>query len=146
MRVLLDTCVLSEIRRANSNPSVRNAVGRIPGSDLYISALTVGELAKGIALLDRGRRKRELEDWLIGLQEQFARHILPVDSEIAHLWGEIAARERKNGRQLPAVDGLIAATALRHGLTLMTRNTSDFQASGVPLVNPWPPTGVHEGD
>lgn len=137
MKVLLDTCVLSELRRKDGDPDVRKAIESFPDSDLYVSVLTFGEIVKGITLLAPGKKKQELQQWMLGLERHYADHILPVDIETSRIWGEITARARVRGFTLAAADGLIAATALRHGLHLMTRNTSDFSATGVLLINPW---------
>lgn len=137
MRVLLDTCVISELQRRDGHHSVRQAVAMIPDDQLFLSVLTVGEIVKGVQLLPRGKKRQVLEQWLLELENHFSDRIVPVDLEISRIWGEITARTRKNGITIPAVDGLLAATALRHGLHLMTRNTKDFQATGVSLINPW---------
>lgn len=137
MRVLLDTCVLSEIRKPDGNRNVRRAVAETADDDLYISVIAIGEIAKGIALLDDGRRKRTLQGWLQTLQRDYADRLLPVDFEAAHIWGELTAGAQKRGRVVSAADGLIAATARRHGLHVMTRNTADFEPTGVMLINPW---------
>lgn len=144
MRLLLDTCVLSEIRHPRAEPRVRAAVEEHPDGELFVSVLTLGELAKGVALLEPGRRKGELEAWLSGLHAHYSDRILPIDSETALVWGEITAAARANGRTIPAIDGLIAATALRHGLALMTRNVDDFAPTGVRIINPWAAPGVHD--
>lgn len=137
MKVLLDTCVLSELRRRDGDPNVRKAIAGFPDSDLYVSVAALGEIVKGIALLAPGQKKQALQQWLLGLERHYADHILPIDIETARIWGEITARARMNGFTLGAADGLIAATALRHGLHLMTRNTADFSATGILLINPW---------
>ncbi len=137
MRTLLDTCVLAELRHPRGNPAVRAAVDLIPDDDLYLSVLTVAEVVKGIAGLPAGRKRRGLEAWLAGLEAQFADRILAVDAETARLWGEIAGRSRQGGLVLPAVVGLLAATALRHGLRVMTRDATPFASTGVPIVDPW---------
>jgi toxin FitB len=137
MRVLLDTCVLSELRGARPNPGVRQAIEDFASDDLYVSVVSAGEIAKGIALLPDSRNKRGLEGWLRALELGYADRLLPVDLETAHIWGELTATAQKHGRAIPAADGLIAATAMRHGLHVMTRNTADFEATGVLLVNPW---------
>lgn len=137
MRVLLDTCVLSELQRPNGNPAVKKAVGELADDDIFVSVLTIGEIAKGVALLPPGKKKSRLQQWLTGLESLFPQRILSVDIATSQIWGEVAARSRKNGVTLPAVDGLIAATALSHGLHLMTRNVSDFASTGVIIVNPW---------
>jgi toxin FitB len=137
MRTLLNTCVLAELRHAQGHPAVKAAVDLIPDDELYLSVLSVGEIARGIALLPAGRKKRSLDAWLAGLEGQFADRILPVDHETARLWGELSARARQAGLVLPAVDGLLAATGLRHGLHVMTRQARHFAATGVPIVDPW---------
>ena len=137
MKVLLDTCVLSELRRSDSNPRVRATVKSHRDSDLFISVLTLGEIIKGITLLTPGKKKEGLHQWVQGIEQNYADRILPIDSETSRIWGEITAQARTHGIIVPAVDGLIAATALCHGLHLMTRNTSDFTATGVLLTNPW---------
>jgi predicted nucleic acid-binding protein len=137
VKVLLDTCVLSELRRPGANPRVLEAVDALDADRLFLSAITIGELTKGIALLDEGRRKRDLQSWLLDLEQHFADQILAVDAEVAQLWGVLTARAQQRGTQIPASDGLIAATALRHGLTVLTRNTAHFAASGAFVVDPW---------
>ena len=137
MKVLLDTCVLSELRRSDGEPCVRQSVESFVDSDLYMSVLTVGEIVKGIALLSPSKKKQDLQRWIQGLEQRYGDRILPVDRDVSHIWGEITSRARTQGVTLPVVDGLIAATALRHGLHLMTRNTSDFATTGVLLINPW---------
>ena len=137
MRVLLDTCVLSELRKAQVDVGVRQAVDEIPDDDLFVSVISIGEIAKGIALLDDSRRKRELQSWLQSLERDYATRILPVDRDTAHIWGELTATARKNGRIISASDGLIAATARGHGLHVMTRNVFDFEPTGAMLINPW---------
>jgi predicted nucleic acid-binding protein len=137
MRVLLDTCVVSELRRSDGDPRARAAVNAIPDNDLFLSVLTIGEIVKGIALLEPGKKQQALQEWADGLQTRFADHILPVDLATCVLWGEIIAQARRQGITVPAVDGLIAATARRHGLRLMTRNVADFAATGAVVLNPW---------
>lgn len=97
----------------------------------------IGEIAKGVALLRAGRKKRALQTWLLTLGRAYGDRLLPVDLETSRIWGAITATSRRIGRQVPAADGLIAATALRHGLHVMTRNTADFEATGALLLNPW---------
>lgn len=140
MRVLLDTCVLSELRHPRCNSGVRLAVAALDTNDLFVSVLSVGEIAKGIALLTKSRKKSALQSWLQTLELHYADRLLPVDLETGRIWGEITAAAQRAGRSMPAGDGLIAATARRHGLHVMTRNTRDFEASGVLLVNPWEAT------
>ncbi len=137
MRVLLDTCVLSEIRKPDGNRSVRRAVDEIADDDLYISVISIGEIAKGIALLEDGRRKRTLQSWMQTLERDYADRLLPVDREAAHIWGELTSAARKRGRVVSAGDGLIAATAHPHGQQIMTRNIDDFEPTGAMFINPW---------
>jgi predicted nucleic acid-binding protein len=137
VRVLLDTCVLSELRRPKGQAGVRRAVEAMDSEDLCVSVISTGEIAKGIALLRESQHKRALEAWLQGLERYYSARVLPVDLETSHIWGEITASAQKSGRPLPALDGLIAATARRHGLHVMTRNTSHFESTGVLLLNPW---------
>ena len=137
MRVLLDTCVLSELRRPKGHAAVRRAVEALDDRDLFVSVLSVGEMAKGIGLLKDGERRGLLQSWLQTLERAYQDRILPVDLETSHIWGEITAAAQKGGRIIAAGDGLIAATALRHGLHVMTRNTADFSVAGVLLLNPW---------
>lgn len=137
MKTLLDTCVVAELHRAECHPSVWSAVNRIAEDKLYLSVLTVGEIAKGIALLQEGRKRRALVDWLNGLVERFSDRILPIDREICQLWGELIAKSQKNGLVIPAVDGLLLATALEHGMFIMTRNARHFKNSGARIIDPW---------
>jgi predicted nucleic acid-binding protein len=137
VRVLLDTCVLSEIRRPKGNDAVKAAVAALAAENLFISVLSIAEITKGISLLEESPRKRELAAWLQALEDHHADRILPLDLDTAHIWGELAAAAQKAGNVLPAIDGLIAATAHRHGLHVMTRNVDDFSATGVLLLNPW---------
>ena len=102
-----------------------------------MSAISLGELVKGISLLDEGKRKREFLSWVSGLEKVFADRILNIDQETAHIWGEVTAKAKKAGKIVPACDGLIAATALKHGLHLLTRNNADFVPTGVLMIDPW---------
>ncbi len=137
MRVLLDTCVLSELRRPKGHAGVRQAVAGLDDDDLFVSVISIGEISKGIGLLSESRKKRALETWVQTLQRSYADRILPIDLETSCIWGELTAAAQKAGRALHAADGLIAATALRHGLRVITRNTADFEPAGVVILNPW---------
>jgi predicted nucleic acid-binding protein len=137
VKVLLDTCVLAELRHPKGHPAVKAAVAELADLDLFLSVLTVGEVAKGISLLPPGRKKRSLTSWLNGLETRFGERILGIDLETSRLWGELTARAQPKGIIIPAVDGLLSATALRHGLHVMTRNSRHFEASGALLIDPW---------
>ena len=107
MRVLLDTCVLAELRHPQGNEAVKAAIAPISDGDLYLSALAVGEIARAVALLPDGRKKRILNGWLITLKNQFADHVLAVDLETTLLWGEVTARVQQSGQALPVIHGLL---------------------------------------
>lgn len=140
MRVLLDTCVLSELYRPAPQEAVRVAVDLLPDEHLFLSVITLGEIGKGIALLPDSRRRQDLSAWFTNLQHAYIDRILSVDPETAAIWGEITAVAQRRGVVLAAADGLIAATALCHGLHLMTRNVKDYQITGALLLNPWDET------
>ncbi|HLN33195.1 MAG TPA: type II toxin-antitoxin system VapC family toxin [Gemmataceae bacterium] len=137
MRVLLDTCILTELRKPDGAASVNAFVSALPSASLFLSVITIGEITKGVALLPDGAKKRSLSRWLVGLSTQFRERVLVVDQETAEIWGELTASARKKGDNVPAADGLIAATSLRHGLHVVTRNTGDFASTGVMVINPW---------
>ncbi len=135
MSYLVDTNVLSELRRTRPAPAVVAWFAHRPAGTLYLPVLTVGELRKGIEQITDRRRQRRLLDWLEGeLPVFFAGRVLPIDTAVAEAWGRLLAQA---GRPLPAIDSLLAATALHHDLTLVTRNVRDFDGTGVPLINPW---------
>lgn len=137
MKLLLDTCVLSELQRPGGSPAVKSYIALLPGSHLFVSVITLGEIAKGIALLTDSRRKREITQWQLGLSSLFEDRIVSLDQETAELWGELSASGLKRGVTVPVADGLIAATALRNGLHVATRNTPHFEMAGAMVVNPW---------
>ena len=109
---------------------------------MYLSVLTLGEIRQGIARLAQGTRRLRLERWLdVEVRARFSGRILPINEEIAERWGSLMTEARRVGKSLGVVDGLLAATALEHGLTLATRNIKDFARLGVSLSNPWPEHG-----
>jgi predicted nucleic acid-binding protein len=137
LSVLVDTNVVSELRRSEADRRVVERVRSFSPNDTYLSVVTIGELAYGIKRLPAGKRRADLDSWLIALEQSYAARVLPVDSETAHVWGELTAAAEARGLKLSPQDGLIAATALRHGLHLATRNIKDFQGTGVLLIDPW---------
>ena len=137
MKVLLDTCVLSELRHPKGHPGVRRAVAALQEEELFLSVISIGEILKGISLLAEGPRKHTLASWLDTLERDYRERILSLDREICRRWGELTARAQRAGRSVSATDGLIAATALHHGLQVMTRDTADFEPTGALLSNPW---------
>lgn len=135
MSYLLDTNVLSELRRREASEPVVGWIASRPATTLYLSVLTIGELRKGIEALPEGARKRGLLDWLEAeLPGFFAGRVLPLDARVADRWGRLQAQA---GRPLPVIDSLLAATALVHGLTLVSRNLRDFQVPDLQLIDPW---------
>ena len=135
MSYLIDTNVLSELRRKKPNPGVVAWLEERPATTLYVSVLTLGEIRKGIEALGKSQRKLKLLDWLeTELVAFFAGRILPIDEEVADRWGRLLASA---GRPLPAIDSLLAATALTHGLALVTRNADDFPHPDLEIINPW---------
>lgn len=135
MSYLVDTNVLSELRRRDPDANVVRWLADRPATTLYLSVLTLGELRRGVEGLPEGDRKRRLLDWLeVELPAYFAGRILPVDATVADRWGRLLAQA---GRPLPAIDSLLAATALTHGLTLLTRNIRDFQHPDLTVLDPW---------
>ena len=137
MRALLDTCVVSELVRAGGNERVKERISALRSRDLFLSVITIGELTKGIAMLDPGRRRHTYSDFLLDLEQEYGNRILPRDVDTAVIWGELSAAGRRRGKPIPASDGLIAATGIRHGLQVMTRNVSDFSETGAMITNPW---------
>ncbi len=137
MRVLLDTCVISELWRKGGSEKVRKHVFVLRPDDTYVSVMTVGEITQGIHLLSESKKKRDLQDKLALLESEYQEHILDIEIETIKIWGEILAVSRRKGKSIPVSDGLIAATAKRHGLHIMTRNISDFDGTGTMLINPW---------
>jgi predicted nucleic acid-binding protein len=132
---LIDTNVLSELRRKNPNPGVVTWFTQRPTTTLYLSVLTLGEIRKGIEGLGDEKRRMALLDWLeTDLPAFFTGRILPVDAPVADRWGRLVAA---TGRPLPAIDSLLAATALVHDLVLVTQNSRDFSDLPVQLINPW---------
>lgn len=135
--MLLDTCVVSEIAKRKPNRRVRQWFDTAPEADLYLSVLTIGEIAKGCAKLGEGNRKRALEAWLGQLREEFSARIHPIDEQTAEIWGRVSGESARKGHTVPVIDGLIAASAIRWGLTVVTRNTHHFTLAGVRVLNPW---------
>jgi predicted nucleic acid-binding protein len=135
---LLDTNCISELVRNKPEPRVLEWMEAADESLLYLSVLTLGEIRKGVAGLPRGKRQTQLEMWLeLDLQARFSGRILSIDAPIADRWGLMAAEAKGKGRALSAIDGLLAATALQHSLTIISRNISDFANTQVPTLNPW---------
>jgi predicted nucleic acid-binding protein len=135
---LLDTNVISELVKVKPEPKVTRWIENTDETLLYLSVLTLGEIRKGISFLPQSRRRVVLEAWLDhDLSLRFSDRILPVDKQVADRWGRIAGSAAAKKSSLPVIDGLFAATAQHHNLTLVTRNTRDIAATGVPAFDPW---------
>ena len=138
MSYLLDTNVVSEWVRPRPAAAVVAWLAQANEDELFLSVCTLAELHFGVAAMPKGRRRDHLEDWLRNdLVARFDGRIVPVDLLTAAAWGEISAAAKRKGRPIDVMDGLIAATAEVHDMTVVTRNSTDFQAVGVPLFNPW---------
>ena len=134
LQYLLDTNILSETRKKRANERVISFLSAAEPSALFISVLSLGELRKGVALKIRSDADaaKRLGAWVDGLEYSFGERILGIDAAIARQWGELSAQ-----RSRPVVDTLLAATALVHKLTLVTRNISDVHDLGVKVLDPW---------
>jgi predicted nucleic acid-binding protein len=135
---LLDTNVVSELIRPKPDEKVCRWVEETDESILFLSVLTLGEIRKGIESLRPGRRRGRLESWLqVDLRLRFQDRILPIHEAIADRWGAVSAMAAAKGKPVPVIDGLLAATAIHHNLTLVTRNCSDVAGTGISTLNPW---------
>ena len=135
MSYLIDTNILSELVRTKPHKSVLNWFEKVPNEALNISVLTLGEIRKGIEGIKDSERKEKLRLWLeIELPQWFGNRILTIDQHIAERWGRLQSEMK---RPIPAIDSLIAATALHYDLCLVTRNERDFQFPSLQIINPW---------
>jgi predicted nucleic acid-binding protein len=132
---LLDTNVISELARPKPDAHISAWFASVPDDTLHLSVLTLGEIRKGVERLPASRKRERLRLWLEhDLPEWFAERLLPIDTLVADRWGRLLA---ETGRPLPAIDSLLAATALHHGLRFVTRNATDFAFPGLEVVDPW---------
>lgn len=135
MSYLLDTNVLSELVRPKPNAAVVSWFDGVPDDSLYISVLTIGEIRKGVELIADSKRKEKLRVWLEHvLPDWFESRVLAIDEAVAEQWGRMLAEVN---RPVPAIDSLLAATALHHDLRMVTRNAQDFAFPGLEVINPW---------
>lgn len=135
MSYLLDTNVLSELARPRPDARVVRWFRGVPDESLHVSVLTLGEIRAGIERLPAGAKRERLRVWLeIELRGWFEERLLDVDGSIADRSGRLVGESR---RPIPAVDALLAATALRHGLRLVTRNVAGFAIDGLEVIDPW---------
>lgn len=135
---LLDTNVPSEFSRDRPEPRVVQWLKAQPVTTLFLSAVTIGEIRKGLVVLPQSRRRSDLETWFrTDLLVWFRNRILPVTHAVADRWGVLDGACQLRGTPLNTADGMIAATAIEHGLTLVTRNVKDFAGLSVDIFNPW---------
>lgn len=138
MSFLLDTCVLSELVAKRPSPQAVAWVDSVDDAQLYLSAITVGEIARGIEKPPASARRERLHAWLQEeLLARFEGHILSIDVPVMLRWGRLVTEVERQGRTLPAMDSRIAALALHNEMPLVTRNEADFAGTDVRIVNPW---------
>ena len=138
MKFLLDTCVISELIARQPDSGLLEWIDNIAEERVYLSVITIGEIKKGIEKLPDSKRRSELVGWLEDeLLVRFKDRLLPIDLNVMLVWGELTAGLEKKGRRMPAIDSLIAAIAVQGALSVVTCNETDFEHSGVPVINPW---------
>lgn len=137
MSHLLDTCVLSEFKKKQPERKVIDWLDAQLEESLFLSAITIGEIQKGITLLPVSKRRNDLEIWLENIILRYDKRILPLDTKVMQTWGELTSQLEQRGRVLPLIDSLIAATVLVHRLILVTRNEKDFAGTRAKMLNIW---------
>jgi hypothetical protein len=135
---LLDTNILSELRRTKPEPKVLAFVAGQSLDLLFVSAVTLAEIRFGIELVSEVTKRAELNDWLTHkVRPMFDQRVLPVSEDVMFKWRLLVEEGRKSGHTFSQPDLIIAATALHHGLTLVSRDVADFEKARVPILNPW---------
>ena len=138
MSFLLDTCLVSELVRKQPNPAVLAWLEKQQERDLFLSVLTFGELQKGIVRLPESPKRKRLQQWIEReLKQRFAGRIMNIDYEVATLAGQLQGTLQSEEFTLPAIDSLIAATAMHNGLVVVTRNETAMNRCKTPVLNPW---------
>ena len=138
MRLLLDTNVLSEVTKPRPNKDVLTWLHELDEDRTFISIVSIAEIRRRVALMDKGRKQDALDKWLTDdLPQRFENRIIPVEGLVARAWGDLMALAKRSGRGLASMDGMIAATAVAHPLSLATRNTKDFEGLGINIIDPW---------
>lgn len=138
MSFLLDTNVVSEWVTARPDPGVVGWLAETDEDRIFMSVVTLAELRYGVQRLANGRRRKRLDAWLREeLPQRFEGRILAVDQAVADICGSVVAKRDAAGRPIGVIDAFVVATATAHSLTIVTRNTSEFEPSEVPLINPW---------
>ena len=136
MNFLLDTNVISELVKSIPNQNVLKWIDSVDEEKLYLSVITIGEIRKGVAGIQDSTRQKKISQWLeVDLPNYFEDRILNIDIKIVDIWGQLQSKNK--AYTLPAIDGLIAATAKTHDLALVTRNTKDFIQTSIQILNPW---------
>ncbi len=138
MRYLLDTCILSEPFKRQPDQQVIAWLRSVDQSSLFTPAVVLGEMRKGVEMMPASTRREMLEKWLADYRRFYSDNIVAFDADVAMAWGGLVGRLQLAGISLPVIDSQIAATAIWHGMTLVTRNVRDMQATGVQLFNPFP--------
>ncbi len=137
MRYLLDTCVLSEFLKQSPNSDVMKWLTDQPEASQYLSILSIGEMRKGISKLVKSKRKTQFNEWLDSITIRYDRRLYGLGLDTLNIWGELMAVLEANGRPIPVIDSLFAATALEHNLTIVTRNEKDFIPTKAKVLNIW---------
>ena len=135
--ILLDTNVVSEAMKPQSDAAVRKWLDEQAAETLYLSSVTIAELMFGIGVLPKGKRKDRLTAALDGVQALFEGRVLPIDTMAAHRYADLAVKARAAGKGFPTPDGYIAAIAAAHDFVVASRDTSAFTAAGLTVIDPW---------
>lgn len=138
MKYLLDTCVVSETRKRNPDACLKKWLASVSSDDLFLSVVTLGELRKGSCLVKDASHRQEIETWIDAVVTPgFAGRVVSFDRRMADQWGRLMGEGIATGRTPSVTDSMIAATAFAQGMTVVTRNTSDFQFEGLKVINPF---------
>ncbi|MBI4831729.1 MAG: type II toxin-antitoxin system VapC family toxin [Candidatus Lindowbacteria bacterium] len=137
MSFILDTCAVSELRKPKPDAGFLSWFNDVSETDLFVSAITLGEIEYGIGLLETGRNKDRLMSWFEKVKESFGPRTLPVNAKVALRWGELRSLAKRKGLSIPVVDGLLAATAIECDYLFITRNVGDFNGTGAKVFSPW---------
>ncbi len=138
MSYVIDTCCISELAKSDPDKHVIQWFSDHNELDMYLSVITFGELRKGIEKLPSSKKKQRLNRWINeDLLQRFKNRVIDIGLDEVNQWGKVVARTEQMGTPIPAIEGLIAASALVHDFAVVTRNTKDMKASGVKLINPW---------
>ncbi|KJS18216.1 MAG: recombinase [Hoeflea sp. BRH_c9] len=129
---------MSEVTKPRPDARVLNWLNELDEDRCFISVVSIAEIRRGVVLMDQGRKRDALDEWLTSdLPHRFEHRVLPVEERVALAWGDLMGAAKRNGRGLSSMDGLIAATAIAHDLALATRNIKDFESYGIHLIDPW---------